>query len=301
MNDTWATHVNILWSVFAFTGIHILSRLLSPKLFSYYFQPDQYVSRFASATYFRKNKKNKKKLDTKESSSHSLQEVDSETSVSNLMTKPKKKEQVIPSYHIHVQNVDWDVHVVAFAHAVISSLFGIWCYVMLLRQQSPFENFIDNPFFETNWYTDLLFQISIGYFVYDFIISTIYISVYGKSFFLHASLSLLAAMAIYLSGVGHSFAILFLLYEISTPFMNMRWFLANLDMKHTLAYSINGLLFMITFFLIRVVFGWVHFLRTSYQLYYLTDPRAAIIKPIFYLTASVLNGLNLFWFFQIFY
>jgi hypothetical protein len=45
--------------------------------------------------------------------------------------------------------------------------------------------------------------------------------------------------------------------ELSTPFLNLRWFLRAVGMKDSSLATINGLLFAITFFIARVlIFGW---------------------------------------------
>ena len=47
----------------------------------------------------------------------------------------------------------------------------------------------------------------------------------------------------------------FLMWELSTPFVYMRWFLFTLGKAESKAYIINGLLMVGTFFVARNVFG----------------------------------------------
>ena len=47
----------------------------------------------------------------------------------------------------------------------------------------------------------------------------------------------------------------FLMWELSTPFVYMRWFLFTLGKSDSKAYIINGLLMVGTFFVARNVFG----------------------------------------------
>jgi TLC domain len=47
----------------------------------------------------------------------------------------------------------------------------------------------------------------------------------------------------------------FLLWELSTPFVHGRWFLYVYGLKDSLLYVVNGLLMMAVFFASRNVFG----------------------------------------------
>ncbi len=51
------------------------------------------------------------------------------------------------------------------------------------------------------------------------------------------------------------------MWEVSTPFVYMRWFLFTLGKSQTKAYIINGLLMVFTFFVFRNIMG-VGALRT---------------------------------------
>lgn len=48
---------------------------------------------------------------------------------------------------------------------------------------------------------------------------------------------------------------MFLLWELSTPFVYARWFLHKAGMSRTTAYKINGMLMVLVFFLCRNVAG----------------------------------------------
>ncbi len=48
---------------------------------------------------------------------------------------------------------------------------------------------------------------------------------------------------------------MFLLWELSTPFVYARWFLHKAGMSRTTAYKINGVLMVLVFFLCRNVAG----------------------------------------------
>lgn len=56
-------------------------------------------------------------------------------------------------------------------------------------------------------------------------------------------------------GYGHFYGGLFLLWEISTPFVQLRWILYKMGATETAAYVANGLLMVFSFGMVRVVFG----------------------------------------------
>lgn len=56
-------------------------------------------------------------------------------------------------------------------------------------------------------------------------------------------------------GYGHYYGGLFLLWEISTPFVQLRWILHKMGATETAAYVANGLLMVFSFGMVRVVYG----------------------------------------------
>lgn len=48
---------------------------------------------------------------------------------------------------------------------------------------------------------------------------------------------------------------MFLLWELSTPFVYTRWFLHKAGLSRTTAYKVNGVLMVVVFFLCRNVAG----------------------------------------------
>lgn len=93
----------------------------------------------------------------------------------------------------------------------------------------------------------------------------------------------------------------FLLWELSTPFMHMRWVLYKMGKDKTQLYKYNALTGMLIFFLCRVVWGnalSVMFWIDSYRA--LQTPRGAELPMsviwFYRLCTVVMNGLNAWWF-----
>ena len=59
-------------------------------------------------------------------------------------------------------------------------------------------------------------------------------------------------------GFGHTLGLVAIVAEFTTPFVNNRWFLDKAGMKDGLAYLINGLMMIFSWFVVRVLgFLWL--------------------------------------------
>ncbi|KAL0048290.1 hypothetical protein WJX82_000224 [Trebouxia sp. C0006] len=107
----------------------------------------------------------------------------------------------------------------------------------------------------------------------------------------------------FFSQVLHYYGAMFLLWELSTPFVYARWFLHKAGMSHTTAYKINGVLMVLVFFLCRNVAGLVcsvdFFRETSPELRHPTPGGLSPAAIWLYRGLNLpLNALNAFWFYK---
>lgn len=90
----------------------------------------------------------------------------------------------------------------------------------------------------------------------------------------------------------------FLIFEVSTLFVNMRWVLVELGLKTSKLYIYNGLSLLLAWFLFRIVWGFA----SSYQFWvdtvrgYNTGVLPAPIVLWYTLSNISLNALNVMWF-----
>lgn len=111
-----------------------------------------------------------------------------------------------------------------------------------------------------------------GYFLWDLQISSQYLSIAGVSALLHA----IGALAVTCIGFvrrphrtktqhhwltflqrpfGNYYGLSFVLYELSTPFLNIHWFCDKLDLTGSKIQFYNGIALLATFFGCRIVWG----------------------------------------------
>jgi hypothetical protein len=72
---------------------------------------------------------------------------------------------------------------------------------------------------------------------------------------LHHVLAVITYSDLHAQQLGHNITLVVLLFEATTPFVNCRWFLSQMDWKDTKLYVVNGLLMTIGWLIIRVVVG----------------------------------------------
>ncbi|KAK2591713.1 hypothetical protein QQS21_010598 [Conoideocrella luteorostrata] len=96
--------------------------------------------------------------------------------------------------------------------------------------------------------------LATGYFLWDLCRTAPNIEVFGVETVAHAA----SALTIYLLGFRpfiNFYSCNFLLWQLSTPFVNIHWFLDKLDMTGSRAQLINGILLVIIFFCCRLIYG----------------------------------------------
>jgi len=178
----------------------------------------------------------------------------------------------------------WKVKCVSQANAIIL----VWMAVRALWIE---ELDRDRAF---GWHpqTGRMCAMACGYFFWD-IIEVLY-SDAGISFLIHG----LACFCIF--GMGfrpfiHYYGVRSLLWEASTPFLNIHWWLDKTDRTGSLAQMINGILLLITFFFSRIVYGsWItwNFWQT---LYAVREQFSTIALLIYVVGNGSLNVLNWIW------
>lgn len=152
-------------------------------------------------------------------------------------------------------------------------------------------------------YAGFICALAIGYFMWDIYICLKHLDMFGIGFAIH--------------GIGAGFVFLqtlrqlcihyvphFLLFELSTPFLNLNWFASHLP-EGTIPFSvqkINGLFLLSTFFFSRIVWGFVqaYFAFSDMFLGAVTYERT---HPIWadggiLLSNVALNTLNVYWFYK---
>ncbi|PSK34273.1 hypothetical protein B9Z65_8599 [Elsinoe australis] len=147
--------------------------------------------------------------------------------------------------------ISWDVHVVSFFQSVIICALALWV------------TFADEERAAMGWeeriwgYTGavgLITSMACGYFIWDLFITAKDVSIFGQGMLAHA-LSATAVFSLGFRPFVNYYATVFILYELSTPFNNIHWFLDKLQLTGSTYQWINGIILISTFFGCRLVWG----------------------------------------------
>ncbi|KAH8117182.1 DUF887-domain-containing protein [Phellopilus nigrolimitatus] len=180
---------------------------------------------------------------------------------------------------------NWNIRVVSLVHALV--------IIPLALRSLDFPALNADRVFGWDPRVGTLTGIACGYFLWDTLESVIHLSeigfvVHGLACFFIFSLSFKPFIAYYVPR--------FLLWELSTPFLNIHWFLDKMGRTGSTLQLINGLCLLGTFAGVRLVYGSIQS-YAFYQTLFVNKDDIAFIMILTYGVGNViLNGLNVIWF-----
>ncbi|MCO5569810.1 hypothetical protein L7F22_023524 [Adiantum nelumboides] len=196
-----------------------------------------------------------------------------------------------------LEKVEWDNRGFSTAHAIVVSTIA--AYLVFVSDFFQEDEAYGSVIFRSSIFSQVILGVSIGYFISDLaMILWFYPALGGKEYVLHHFLSMSSlAMCVY-SGQGHFYLYLVLFSEITTPFVNLRWYLSKAGMKSSSAYVLNGLFLFFGWLIARVllfIYFFVHF-----YLHY-DQVRQVFTIGFYYLFISppALALMNVIWFYKV--
>ncbi|KAL2824640.1 TLC domain-containing protein [Aspergillus cavernicola] len=147
--------------------------------------------------------------------------------------------------------LNWDVHVVSLVQSTFINAIALW--VIFVDEERKTLTPLERVFGYTGSCA-LISSLAVGYFIYDLIVSTIYLRMFGIGMFFHA----VCALWVFSFGYGpflNYYAPVFILYELSSPFLNIHWFLDKVNMTGSSLQWYNGMALLIVFFCCRLIWG----------------------------------------------
>lgn len=100
----------------------------------------------------------------------------------------------------------------------------------------------------------LVQALATGYFLFDTVVMLRYLDVFGVGMLVHG-VSCLVTYTLGFRPIFNYYGCVFMLYELSTPFLNIHWFFDKMGMTGTRAQLYNGLALLGVFFSARIVWG----------------------------------------------
>lgn len=188
--------------------------------------------------------------------------------------------------------INFDIHIVSMVQCII--------LILLVIPTVNHHNFLsDNPVSSILGYTPyggFVSSVTIGYFIWDTLVCLRYFNLFGPGFLFHGIAALFVfGFSLYPFSIPWIPA--FLIFELSTPFVNINWFANRLPgFFPEWLVTINGLLLLITFPSVRIVWGFYAvflYYKDLYHVWYQVPyllPEAVLFLNVF------LNLLNVYWF-----
>ncbi|XP_052586385.1 TLC domain-containing protein 4 [Peromyscus californicus insignis] len=193
------------------------------------------------------------------------------------------------------KKIEWNSRVVSTCHSLLVGIFGLYLF------------FFDEPTIaDPLWGDSTLVKLNIatasGYLISDLLIILLNWKVIGDKFFvIHHCTALTAYCFVLKDGVLSYIANFRLLAELSSPFVNQRWFFEALKYpKFSKANVINGILMTVVFFTVRIIaIPPLYFFMYSV---YGTEPYIRLgfaVQCIWITTCFVLDVMNVMWMIKI--
>ncbi|KAI0064435.1 DUF887-domain-containing protein [Artomyces pyxidatus] len=179
----------------------------------------------------------------------------------------------------------WRTRVVSMAHALLIVPLAFRCLGSPQLDRDRAFGWDDSA--------GTLYAVTSGYFLWDTVDSLLVYE--GVGFVVHGA----ACFLIYISAFRPFLAYYgarFLLWELSTPFLNIHWFIDKTGRTGSRLQLVNGALLLTTFAVVRLLYGGI----MSYQFFQtIIGVRDEISAATFYgyaLGNIILQSLNWFWF-----
>jgi hypothetical protein len=150
--------------------------------------------------------------------------------------------------------VNWDIHVTSFAQSLIICTATIY---VLLTDTERIGSTWQERLYGYSGAGGLVQGMAAGYFMWDLTVCTINYSVLGPLDLLHGFIA--GGVAILgFRPFALYYGLSYLLFELSTPFVNIHWMCDKVGMTGSTVQWYNGVVLIIMFFSCRLVWGcWV--------------------------------------------
>jgi len=183
------------------------------------------------------------------------------------------------------ERINWSIHVVSQLHTLIIIPFAYRCLGLVSLDQ-------DRAF---GWdkRAGTVQAIACGYFLWDSLDAIVNFTDIG--FVIHG----LACLAIYMLSFKPFlayYAVRCLFWESSTFFLNIHWFSDKTGRTGSTFQLINGIILLLTFFSVRIVWGGYISYNFFHTLYDVRRDIPWLYVPIYGLGNIVLQALNWLWF-----
>ncbi|CAM8935718.1 unnamed protein product [Rhodiola kirilowii] len=193
-----------------------------------------------------------------------------------------------------VQRMEWNNRGISTVHALFIAALAL--YFVFWSDLFSDKNHLGPLTFRSSHFSTFGLGVSVGYFLSDIsMILWLYPSIGGIEYVIHHALSGIAVAYAMYTGEGQLYTYMVLISEVTTPEINMRWYLDISGMKRSNAYLLNGIVIFFAWLVARILL----FVYMFYHVYLHMEQvnRLHIVGFLLvFAVPSVLGVMNLMWF-----
>jgi len=172
------------------------------------------------------------------------------------------------------------VHVVSFIQSTFICVLAIWaaCNDPQRDAWSKDEAAMLKRTFEYSHIQGAVQAYAEGYYIWDLFMSAWHLDIFGLGFLAHAASAVMVFSLGFRPFVNY-WASVFVLFEISSPFLNIHWFCDKTGMTGSLTQLINGFFLLTSFFCCRLIWGTWNAILVFGDLYSIYDNPPSVLRP----------------------
>lgn len=196
-----------------------------------------------------------------------------------------------------IQRIEWNNRGMSSIHAIFIATLSL--YLVFWSDLFSDHQSTDSVTLRSSPLCIFGLGVSVGYFFADLgMIFWFYPSLGGLEYVIHHSLSVIAVAYSMFSGEGQLYTYMCLISEVTTPEINMRWYLDTAGMKRSTMYLINGVVIFLAWLIARVLlFVYIfHHIYLHYDQVVQMSPFGCLVV---FAVPSALFIMNLMWFTKI--
>ncbi|KAL8286475.1 hypothetical protein RQP46_004492 [Phenoliferia psychrophenolica] len=200
--------------------------------------------------------------------------------------------KLFPKYYptLKAKRDDWDLHVVGWVYSLVATPLALSLIF------NPSKELLVNPLYGWAIREGRLSAIATGYFVWDTKVSAQHIGTQGLGFLAHGlacGVAFAFTMRPFLLYCGPNF----LVWELSTIFLNVHWFCDKFQMTGSTLQLVNGVFLIVAYVGARLVWGTYNSVMLIKLLFGPnSNPDVGFLRYQYVFINIGLNLLNLFWF-----
>ncbi|KAF2465565.1 DUF887-domain-containing protein [Lindgomyces ingoldianus] len=170
--------------------------------------------------------------------------------------------RIYPTFNARTR-LNWNVHIVSFVQSTLICSMALW---VIFNDKERAEMTWQEKVWGYTGASGLIQAFATGYFVWDLMITLQNIHVFGLGMLAHA-VSALFVFSLGFRPFLNYYGSTFILYELSSPFLNIHWFCDKLNMTGSKIQFYNGIMLLLTFFSCRLMWGSYQSVRVFYDVY----------------------------------